>query len=233
MSGAGFSFEKTQLCLTRLFAVSVVCVAAVAHAAPPTLAPTFPTCLSKGGNALVTLSLKPETGWSSVRVYFRRSGSPYFYYLEMRADGKGNYWATLPRPDEGTRSADIQFSVRDAEGVETRSAMTMVNVTSSCDGSLSPEQERFARNLVVGETMTSQAGQAVFGWQCVGVVSRINVNGQLRPDSVCRAVLIAAAFASTEEVLLPAVALAGGVLGGVIIHKHEHEECSVCRVTNP
>lgn len=233
MSGAGFSSEKRWLRFARSFVVSVVCVAAIAQAAPPTLAPTFPTCLSKGGNALVTLSLKPETGWSSVRVYFRRSGSPYFYYLEMRADGKGNYWATLPRPDEGTRSADIQFSVRDAEGVETRSALTMVNVTSSCNGDLSPEQERYARNLVVGETVTSQAGQAVFGWQCVGVVSRINVNGQLRPDSVCRAVLIAAAFATTEEILLPAAVLAGGIVGGVIIHKHDQEECSPCRVTSP
>ena len=224
MIGTAFSSEKMQFRCTRLFALALICAAAVAHAAPPTLAPTFPTCLSKSGNALVSLALKPETGWSSVRVYFRRTGVTDFYYLEMRSDGKGNYWATLPRPEEGTTSAEIQFGVRDAEGVETRSALTKVDVTSSCSTNLSPEQERFARNLVVGETTTTQAGQKVFGWQCIGVVSRINMNGQLRPDAVCRAVVCCAAIEKERE-LLPILLAGGGIVGGgIIIHNREHHE---------
>ncbi|MBZ5590451.1 MAG: hypothetical protein LAO05_18020 [Acidobacteriia bacterium] len=229
MTGTGFSFEKLQRGCKLFLAGSTVCAAAVVHAAPPILAPIFPTCLSKGANALVSLSVKPETGWSSVRVYFRRNGSPYFYYLEMRADGKGNYWATLPRPDETTHSADIQFSVKDVEGLETRSALTTVDVTSTCNANLSPEQERFARNLVVGETITNQAGEAVVGWQCIGVVSRINVNGQLRPDAVCRALLCCAAIAKQKE-LVPILLAGGGIVGGVIIHEREHKEASKPRI---
>jgi len=225
VSGTRFSAEKVRSTCTRLFALAtILCATAAAVAAPPTLTPIFPTCLSKGSNALVTLSVKPETGWSSVRVYFRRTGTTYFYYLEMRSDGKGNYWATLPRPDDGTKTADIQLSVRDVEGVETRSALVTVDVTSSCDSKLTPEQERFARNLVVGETVTTQAGMVVFGWQCVGVVSRINMTGQLRPDSVCRAVVCCAAI-EQERKLLPILLAGGGIVGGGIIieHRHHHE----------
>jgi hypothetical protein len=216
-----------------LAAVAIILGAAAAQAATPTMNPGGTSCLPKDNNTLVSLSLKPETGWSSVRVYFRKNGLIDFYYLELRSDGRGNYWGTLPRPDEGTRSADIQFAVKDGEGVETRSPLQTVGVTSTCSTSLSPEQERFARNLVVGETVIDQAGAVLAGWQCTGVVSRINVNGQLRPDATCRAVVIAAAAAASERILLPAALLAGGVVGGVIIDHREHKECSVCRVAAP
>jgi len=228
-----FSPESVVAPCRHLAAVAIILGAAAAQAAPPTMNPGVTTCLTRNDNTLVSLSLKPETGWSSVRVYFRENGSADFYYLELRSDGRGNYWGTLPRPDSGTRSADIQFAVKDVEGIETRSPLQTVSVTSTCTTSLSPEQERFARNLVVGETVIGQAGAMLTGWQCTGVVSRINVNGQLRPDGTCRAVLLAAAAGATERILLPAALLAGGVVGGVIINNREHEECSVCRVTKP
>ncbi|MGD1149234.1 MAG: hypothetical protein ABR961_14930 [Thermoanaerobaculaceae bacterium] len=233
MIGERVSRVESLFDFKRLVAVAIVLGAAVAHAAPPTMTPSVITCLSKDGNTLVSLSLKPEIGWSSVRVYFRKTGSPDFYYLELRSDGMGNYWGTLPRPDAGTRSADIQFAVKDGEGVETQSPLQTVSVTSTCTTSLSPEQERFAHNLVIGETVISQAGAMLAGWQCNGVVSRINVNGQLRPDATCRAVLIAAAAGATERILLPAALLGGAVLGGIIIHNNENPECSACRVTRP
>ena len=123
---------------------------------------------------------------------------------------------------------DLQFVVKNGEGVETRSPLQTANVTSSCTTNLSPEQERFAHNLVVGESVIDQVGAVLDGWQCTGVVSRINVNGQLRPDATCRAVAIATAAGATEKVLLPAALLAGAAVGGVIVYKREHKE-ETCR----
>ena len=232
MSWIGFSPEKVRSKRIRSFALAIVVtsVTAAAYAAPPVLAPVFPTCLSKDTNSLVSVSVKPETGWSSVRVYFRRAGTPYFYYLEMRADGKGNYWAMLPRPAEDTKSADIQISVRDADGVETRSPLQIVDVKGSCDSKPNPDQERYAKNLVVGETTPSQAGMMVFGWQCVGVVSRIAVSGQIRPDNVCRAAACCALIYKQEEVL-PILLAGGGIVGGgIVIATRGHSPVSP---TNP
>jgi len=202
--------------------VMVLLAAAAAFAAPPVMTPSVLTCLSKGTNTVVALSLKPETGWSSVRVYFRRAGLTDYYYLEMRSDGRGNYWAALPLPDQGTRSAEIQFAVKDAEGAETRSTLQKVDVTPTCAATLSSEEQRFARNLVVGETVMGQSGQVLNGWQCTGVISRINVDGQLRPDAACRAAVIAEAANDRDKVLLPIAILGGGVVGGVIVRTREN-----------
>ena len=227
MTWDGPSLQRSERRIGRVATAAIVLllIAVAAHAAPPVMSPSILTCVSSSGNTVVSLSLKPETGWSSVRVYFRRAGLPDFYYLELRSDGRGNYWAALPRPDQGTRSAEVQFAVKDAEGAETRSALQKVDVTSTCTVALSSDQERFARNLVVGETVMSQSGQVLNGWECTGVVSRINVDGQLRPDSTCRAVILAAAAVPVEQVLVPA-AIAGGVIGGVIVHNREHTEQS-------
>jgi hypothetical protein len=235
MSEGANGVRQAWLLTARLVVAAIVLGAAVAQAAVPAMAPGVPACLAKDGNSLVSLRVVPETGWSSVRVYFRKSGSPDFYYLEMRSDGNGQYWAVLPRPENGTTVADIQFAVRDVDGVETRSALQQVSVTSDCTSSLSPGQESFARNLVVGETAAPQAGSALLGWQCTGVVSRIGVGGQLRYDDLCRSQVIAAALASEANhrlgLWIP-LAAAGGVIGGVIVHHDDHETCS-CYVPHP
>ncbi len=213
-------------------AAMLLSVVGTAEAAPPLLTPSVPSCLSRG-NTVVFLSLKPETGWSSVRVYFRRAGLPDFYYLELRSDGRGNYWATLPLPEDETRSAEVQFGVKDAEGVETRSALLKLHDEAGCSTQLSQEQQRFARNLVVGETVMGQTGQVLHGWKCPGVVSRINLDGQLRPDANCRAAMLALAAHDRDKLLLPLIFLGGGGVGGVIVHLTEEKECSVCRITAP
>ncbi len=221
----GMPRERSRRRIGRVAAgVLTLLAAGVTLAAPPAMTPGTPTCLSPSTNTVVSLALKPETGWSSVRVYFRRAGVPDFYYLELRSDGRGSYWATLPRPDKETRAAEIQFAVRDVEGAETRSPLQTVNVSSSCAVTLSPDQERYARNLVVGETVMGQTGQLLNGWECTGVISRINVDGQLRPDATCRAAILAAVVPPAAYIV-PA-ALAGGVIGGVIVHNREHEPAS-------
>jgi len=171
---------------------------------------------------VINLSATPETGWSSVRTYFRKAGSPEFYYVEMRSAGRGKYWAALPRPEESTTSVEVQMAVRDVEGKETRTPVQKVPVTTSCSLSLTPEQNGYAQNLVVGETAPNQAGQVVAGFLCEGVISRIDAGGNLKPDDSCRRILMAEGAAAADEEnrrrLIPLIILGGG---GVALVSHK------------
>jgi hypothetical protein len=181
-----------------------------------------PNCAPTRGNSVISLSTTPETGWSLVRTYFRKAGSSDFYHVEMRSAGRGKYWAALPRPEESTTTVEVQMAVRDAEGKETRTPLQKVPVTPSCSLNLTPEQNGYAQNLVVGETVPSQAGQFVAGFLCEGVISRIDASGNLKPDDSCRMVLMTeAAVAADEENrrrLMPPTNLGGG---GVALSRHQ------------
>jgi len=183
---------------------------------------TVPNCAPTRGNSVINLSTTPETGWGSVRTYFRKAGSSEFYYVEMRSAGRGKYWAALPRPEESTTTVEVQMAVRDAEGKESRTPIQRVPVTASCSLSLSPEQYGFAQNLVVGETSPSQTGQVVAGFLCDGVISRIDASGNLKPDESCRRILMAEAVAAADEEnrrrLIPLIILGGG---GVALIRHK------------
>lgn len=180
---------------------------------------TVPNCAPARGNSVIDLSTRPERGWSSVRTYFRKAGSPDFYYVEMRSAGWGKYWAALPRPEETTTTVEVQMAVRDAEGKESRTPIQGVPVTTSCSLSLSPEEYGFAQNLVVGETSPSQTGQVVAGFLCDGVISRIDANGNLKPDESCRRIeMLQAAAAAGRPTLIPLIILGGG---GVALIKHK------------
>lgn len=198
-----------------------VCAAAVLVGAPASaqqviLSTTVPNCIPSNGNALVSLGLKPDTGWSSVRVYFREHGQPDWYFLEMRSVGMGRYWATLPLPDAGNNAVDIRFVVRDENGVETTSELQQVPVTTDCKQDLTSEQNSFAHNLVVGETTIDQRDKKVYGFQCPGIVSRLQPDGDLRPDAYCRMALLALRPPKERLLLLLPLALAPGTSGGVI-----------------
>jgi hypothetical protein len=192
---------------------------------------SLPNCVPTLANSVVTLSVVPETGWSSVRAYFRNAGSPDFYYLEMRSAGHGKYWAALPRPEVTTQVVEVQMAVRDAEGKETRTPIQKLPVTASCNGGLTQEQTGFAQNLVVGETVVSQAGQVLSGFRCDGVISRINTRGDLKPDESCRRVLMAEAAAAADEEnrrrIIPLIILGGG--GIALIRHKEPPEASQAR----
>ena len=47
-----------------------------------------------------------------------------------------------------------------------------------------------ANNLTVGETVEPQQGRKVLGFLCDGVVTRINFQGIMRPDEICRGCVI-------------------------------------------
>jgi hypothetical protein len=170
----------------------------------------MPSCVPKRANSVVSLVTYPEGTWSSVRTYFRKTGTPDFYYVEMRSVERRSFWAALPRPEDATAAVDVVFAVMDADGREMRTPQVTIPVISPCNATLTGEQARFAQNLVVGETARVQTGLSVMGFLCEGVISRIDFAGKLRPDDVCRSVLIADAMAAAGEKSLAPMVLTGG-----------------------
>jgi len=72
-----------------------------------------------------------------------------------------------------------------------RSEMRSVEVRKDCRVNLTPQQEGFAKNLVIGETAGWQKGEEVFHWECTGVTTRKDPLNVLRADDRCRACVIA------------------------------------------
>lgn len=81
--------------------------------------------------------------------------------------------------------------VNGSGAIVARSEMRVVEVRKDCRVSLTPQQEGYAKNLVIGETAPWQVDDEVFHWECTGIVSRINSNNVLRADDKCRACVIA------------------------------------------
>ena len=211
--------------MSRIFAFVSLGLALLLAVPAPLLAqavvtPTEVPCLVVDGNTPVMLQVRPERGLSSVRVYFRAVNEPEdFYYLEMRDSGAGNFWAVLPMPERDTREAELFFRVTDGEGRVTETETETVEVVRDCDVDLNPEQKAFARNLVIGETSVEQEEDVVLGWQCPGIISRVDVQGSLRPDDVCHALLLARA--SRRDILIPALLIGGAVGGAVILDRRD------------
>jgi hypothetical protein len=206
--------------------VLLVFAGSPAAAAPPEIGAGTPACVPSGGNAVASTLIKPETGWASIRAYFRAGGQTDWYFMEMRATGAGSYFAVLPKPVSATKSVDLQVQVRDADGVVTRGPLANVKV-GSCSVTLTEEQKRYAENLVAGETVESQKNKVLAGFECEGVVSRIDVQGAIRPDDACRRAIIAAA--NKTAIIIPAIIVGVGGAAVIIINNQEHKETSPSR----
>jgi len=212
-----------------VIAAVVVILAAGEALAAPVITVMAPSCLPPQANGVVTATVQPATGLSSVRAYFRKGGSPDFYYLEMRAATGGAYWVVLPRPEEATKVVEYQIAVRDGDNRETRSDMQKVDVVASCKPVLTADQNRAAQNLVVGEMIADQKGKSVLGFLCPGIVSRIDAKGEMRNDEYCRKAVIAQTAAAGEgkrSLLVPLVIVGGAGAAVAIIKHNEKEEAS-------
>lgn len=220
MKGGLMNSQPGRACAV-LSVVAVLLVSALAAYAEPSIDATFPSCVPGKGNSVVKVSLKPETGWALVRVYFRATNEQGEYYMEMRAVGDGSYFAVLPKPESGVSTIEMYVLARDAEGTPIKTEPTLVNVTGSCKVTLTPEEQTYAQNLVVGNTLADQENKTVVRFLCDGIVSRIDLRGALRPDEECRKVLIAAAAGG--NVLIPALAVGAAGAGAVIIDKDDKE----------
>lgn len=158
-----------------------------ASAAMPVTSQRIPG-VPKGGNAKVTAAVPPGTTVSSARVYFNAEGKTPEYYLEMvRGDG-GSFWAVLPVPKSETKKVQYRLVFRDAEGKETSLPQETVPVDST-KVDLNEAELRYAKYLVIGVT-DPRAGLLPDGWECYGVVSSINMQGELKPNELCRMTVI-------------------------------------------
>ncbi len=188
-------------------------VATSATAADPVITVQAPSCSARGANVPVSLRVTPSGAWSSVRVYFRSEIAADSYFLEMRSNGDGSYWAVLPRPEASVAGVEVIAAVRDADGREFRAEPRRVVVAPSCTTTLTSEEKRFAANLVVGETTASQANAPLRGFTCDGLLARMRVDGTFANDSFCRTANLVASGIPRQETIQP-LALVGGATTG-------------------
>jgi hypothetical protein len=164
---------------------------ALGFAAEPSLSPSAPAgCVADGQNARIVVDLSKTARLHSVRLYFQAQGQSPESYVEMRMAGN-EAWAVLPRVAAGT--SEILFRARaiDQSGREVLGAPGRVPVTAACPATpLSAEQKAYASNLVVGQTVESQATVPI-GFLCDGIVSSIASNGDMRSRAACQEVAAA------------------------------------------
>jgi hypothetical protein len=104
---------------------------------------------------------------------------------------------------------ELYASVVGPTGEElARSPMIVVPVTPDCEVVMTPVERGQASNLTVGETASWEIDKKVFHWLCDGIVSRIDHQGILRPDGICRACVVAFA---RPRMLVPASAAVLGI----------------------
>jgi hypothetical protein len=87
---------------------------------------------------------------------------------------------------------EIFVAVVSASGqLLAKSNVQGIKVNNDCRAQLTPKEEGFAYNLVIGETAPWQGSEPVFHWLCDGIVTRIDHLGIKREDEFCRACVVA------------------------------------------
>lgn len=163
------------------------------RAAPLVVSSVPPTAIPAEGNVRITASVPPGSTVSAARVYFNAEGKKPEYYLEMvRGDG-GFFWAMLPVPKPETKNVLYRIVFSDGAGRPSETRSVTVPVKGSVKEPPSETEMRYARNLVIGVT-DANAPLMPEGFECIGIVSSINVRGELKPNEVCRTVVIPAAL---------------------------------------
>lgn len=144
-------------------------------------------CVPARGNARVVATFKLPDSVISARVYFRRDGQASDYFLEMRRGDVDRYWALLPPPEDAGGAVVYRIVGRDGSGNLATTPSIKVAVSSACPVSLSEEEHRAARNIVLGLTMAGQ-NQNPIGFGCQGIVGQISPSGELRNVTPCSVV---------------------------------------------
>ncbi len=175
---------------TAVFALAF-CLSAGAFAQAPVVTVQKAACVPTEANVAIDANVAPEVGGASVRLYFRWNEHGAMYYTEMVAEGSGAYWGLPARPEPRNENLEYYVAVVDPTGRTLGKSDTLLSpVRDDCPIQLTPKQVGYANNLVVGETVAAQQGRKVLGFLCDGVVTRINHEGIMRPDEVCRGCVI-------------------------------------------
>ena len=197
-----------------LLALAALPASVHAQAPPASAAPGIAVheveCIPNNDNGVVQATVRPEIGGAEVRLYFRWEEHGPFYYVVMEAAGDGLYWATPPKPIDENDQVEVYVTQVNPAGQEvgTRSEVARIPVTEDCDVRLTVHERGMAQNLVVGETDPEQIDRDVWGFLCDGIISRIDPEGVLRADGICRRCIVA--WWDKPEALVPAAVLLGG-----------------------
>lgn len=172
-----------------------------------------PECYPDDTNGLIRASVSDELPHMAMRLYFRWDQDEDFYYVGMVPAGGRNYWTTPPRAKPENEGIEYYVAMVDPMGeVLSRSDMLKTPVTSDCDVQLTGRQFSYAANLTIGETTHEQMGEEVDGFECYGLMTRINPDLIWRMDEVCRKCVIP--WWEDPVGMIPA---ATALIGGAII----------------
>jgi hypothetical protein len=172
----------------RIGAWSIValCFAGPALAQPVIISVADLPCLPEQGNAALHISVSPDVEQNAIRLFFRRQAHSDLYYLLMHPLGNGHYWAVLPKPEKQNEMVEYHIHIGGPAGETVASSpIRLVAVTKKCEAKLSDQEEDESDNLRVGETTADQKSRPVAWFLCDGIIQRIGIDGQVRPDDFC------------------------------------------------
>lgn len=159
-------------------------------------------CVPTERNGLINANVRQEVGGTTTRVYFRWDQHGAFYYVDMFGEGAGRYWGIPAKPEDRNEQIEAYVAVVDGAGRTIgRSETVFAPVREDCRVEMTPRQIGVSNNLVVGETVAAQQGRKVLGFLCDGVVTRVNFEGIMRPDEICRGCVVP--FFTKETFLAP------------------------------
>lgn len=144
------------------------------------------TCVPAEGNTRITAKATSADSVTSMKVYFRSNIASSEYFIEMRRDSDGSFWALLPKTSPATNAVAYRIVAKDSSGLVTATPLVTVSAASSCAAASRPEDARYASNVVLGLTVPSQSGLPV-GFGCTGIVGVITPTGDLKSNEDCRA----------------------------------------------
>jgi hypothetical protein len=98
------------------------------------------SCLVAGRYPVIEACFEPSENVARARVYFRKGGTPKWYYVEMTPSGEC-FEGILPRPLRSIGHIDYYIEATDRQFVETRTREfppTVVSKESECEGLVAP-----------------------------------------------------------------------------------------------
>lgn len=200
----------------KLLATVLGLCPALAWAQAPAITVEQAECFPDMENGVINARVEPEVGGTTTRLYFRWDEHGAMYYVDMLAAGGGGYWGIPAKPEPENERIEYYVAAVDPYGrTLARSESLYSPVEEDCRVELSPQQVGVANNLTVGETVEAQQSRKVLGFLCDGVVTRINFEGIMRPDEICRGCVIP--WWSKEEFIGAAAAV--GAATAIIVEE--------------
>jgi hypothetical protein len=163
----------------RLFSLAVVFLCSRAAGAQPILEHEPLRCLPRGEFTEIFVTVQPSSSIRSVKMYFRSSFYPEFYFLEMSGNEAGAFSAVLPMPTEETTKVVYYFEAIDLSFQTSRSAETEVAVSGDAACDRGPGGVLFARGapaILVG-TLHAGASAIPAGFQAAGITGFLSAAG--------------------------------------------------------